>query len=91
MCRKMKRQTSSPPVVKASVKIHIQNYLSKRFLEKLLPDQTGSPDAAKQGAQSLLVFVQALPRKSRLLPGALPGRHDRSTLGTLDFSPGHLT
>lgn len=47
----------SPPIVKARVKIHIQNYLSKRFLEKLLSDQTGSLDAAKQEAQSLLVFV----------------------------------
>ena len=47
----------SPPIVKARVKIHIQNYLSKQFLEKLLSDQSGSLDDAKQEAQSLLVFV----------------------------------
>jgi putative two-component system response regulator len=47
----------SPPIVKARVKIHIQNYLSKRFLEKLLSDQSGSLDAVKEEAQSLLVFV----------------------------------
>ena len=48
---------TSPPIVKARVKIHIQNYLSKRFLEKLLSDQSGSLDAVKEEAQSLLVFV----------------------------------
>ena len=47
----------SPPIVKARVRIHIQNYLSKRFLEKLLSDQSGSLDAVKQEAESLLVFV----------------------------------
>ena len=47
----------SPPIVKARVRIHIQNYLSKRFLEKLLSDQTGSLDEAKEEAESLLVFV----------------------------------
>lgn len=47
----------SPPIVKARVKIHIQNYLSKLFLEKLLSDQTGSLDQVKEEAGSLLVFV----------------------------------
>jgi putative two-component system response regulator len=47
----------SPPIVNARVKIHIQNYLSKRFLEKLLSDQTGSLDEVKEEAESLLVFV----------------------------------
>lgn len=47
----------SPPIVKARVKIHIQNYLSQRFLEKLLSDQSGSLDSVKEEAQSLLVFV----------------------------------
>ena len=47
----------SPPIVKARVKIHIQNYLSMQFLQKLLSDQTGSLDAAKEEAESLLVFV----------------------------------
>jgi putative two-component system response regulator len=47
----------SPPIVKARVKIHIQNYLSKQFLEKLLSDQDATLDDAKKEAQSLLVFV----------------------------------
>jgi putative two-component system response regulator len=47
----------SPPIVKARVKIHIQNYLSKRFLENLLSSQTTSLDDAKQEAKALLVFV----------------------------------
>jgi putative two-component system response regulator len=47
----------SPPHVKARVKIHIQNYLSKRFLENLLSSQTTSLDDAKEEAKSLLVFV----------------------------------
>lgn len=47
----------SPPIVKARVKIHIQNYLSKRFLEKLLSDKDTTLDDAKKEAQSLLVFV----------------------------------
>ena len=47
----------SPPIVKARVKIHIQNYLSKRFLENLLANQeTSLDDTAKEEAQSLLVF-----------------------------------
>jgi len=47
----------SPPIVRARVKIHIQNYLSKRFLENLLSSRTTSLDAAKEEAKSLLVFV----------------------------------
>ncbi len=47
----------SPPIVKARVKIHIQNYLSKRFLEKLLSDKDTTLDDAKKEAESLLVFV----------------------------------
>ena len=47
----------SPPIVKARIKIHIQNYLSKRFLENLLSSQTTSLDDAKEEAKSLLVFV----------------------------------
>ena len=47
----------SPPIVKARVKIHIQNYLSKRFLEKLLSNKDATLDDAKKEAASLLVFV----------------------------------
>jgi putative two-component system response regulator len=47
----------SPPIVKARVKIHIQNYLSKRFLENLLSNQDATLDDAKKEAESLLVFV----------------------------------
>ena len=47
----------SPPIVRARVKIHIQNYLSKRFLENLLSSQTTTLDDAKNQAKSLLVFV----------------------------------
>jgi putative two-component system response regulator len=47
----------SPPIVKARVKIHIQNYLSKRFLENLLSSKDTTLDSAKKEAQSLLVFV----------------------------------
>ena len=47
----------SPPIVKARVKIHIQNYLSKRFLENLLANQDASLDqTSKEEAESLLVF-----------------------------------
>jgi putative two-component system response regulator len=47
----------SPPIVKARVKIHIQNYLSRRFLENLLANQDASLDAnSKEEAESLLVF-----------------------------------
>ena len=47
----------SPPIVKARVKIHIQNYLSRRFLENLLSNQDATLDDAKKEAESLLVFV----------------------------------
>ncbi|MEH6587076.1 MAG: response regulator [Halioglobus sp.] len=47
----------SPPIVKARVRIHIQNYLSKRFLENLLANQgTSLDETAKEEAESLLVF-----------------------------------
>lgn len=47
----------SPPIVKARVKIHIQNYLSRRFLENLLANQQSNLDeSAKEEAESLLVF-----------------------------------
>ncbi len=47
----------SPPIVKARVKIHIQNYLSQKFLQNLLSSQTTTLEDAKEGAKSLLVFV----------------------------------
>ena len=48
----------SPPIVKARVKIHIQNYLSKKTLENLLSNQTTSlEDAKDQAKKSLMVFV----------------------------------
>ena len=47
----------SPPIVRARVKIHIQNYLSKRFLENLLSNKDTTLDDAKKEAASLLVFV----------------------------------
>jgi putative two-component system response regulator len=47
----------SPPVVKARVKIHLQNMLTVRFLEGLLSSQTTSLEQAKTQAESLLVFV----------------------------------
>ena len=47
----------SPPVVKARVKIHIQNVLTVRFLEGLLSSQTTSIEEVKTQAESLLVFV----------------------------------
>ena len=47
----------SPPIVKARVKIHIQNYRSRQFLENLLANQDAALDqTAKQEAESLLVF-----------------------------------
>ncbi|MEH6552413.1 MAG: response regulator [Pseudomonadales bacterium] len=46
----------SPPIVKARVKIHIQNVLSLRFLEGLLSSQTTSEEVKSQ-AESLLVFI----------------------------------
>ncbi|MEE4146070.1 MAG: response regulator [Halieaceae bacterium] len=47
----------SPPIVRARVRIHIQNYLSKRFLENLLSSRTTTLEDARQEAKSLLVFV----------------------------------
>ena len=47
----------SPPIVKARVKIHLQNHLTVRFLEGLLSSHTTSIEDAKSQAQSLLVFV----------------------------------
>jgi putative two-component system response regulator len=47
----------SPPIVKARVRIHIQNYLSQRFLESLLSSPTTTLDDVKEQAKSLLVFV----------------------------------
>ncbi|NCF20154.1 MAG: response regulator [Haliea sp.] len=47
----------SPPIVRARVKIHLQNHLTVRFLEGLLSSQTTSLEDAKSQAQSLLVFV----------------------------------
>ena len=47
----------SPPIVKERVRIHIQNYLSKRFLEKLLSNQDTTLEDCKKEAESLLVFV----------------------------------
>ena len=47
----------SPPIVKARVKIHLQNHLTVRFLEGLLSSRTTSLEDAKSQAQSLLVFV----------------------------------
>ena len=47
----------SPPIVKARVKIHLQNRLTVRFLEGLLSSQTTSLEDAKTQAESLLVFV----------------------------------
>ncbi|MDB4261245.1 response regulator [bacterium] len=47
----------SPPIVKARVKIHLQNRLTVKFLEGLLSSQTTSLEEAKSQAQSLLVFV----------------------------------
>ena len=46
----------SPPIVKARVKIHIQNFQTVRFLESLLSSQTTSLEEAKTQAKSLLVF-----------------------------------
>ena len=47
----------SPPIVRARVKIHIQNYLTVKFLEGLLSDRDMSMEEAKSQAESLLVFV----------------------------------
>ena len=47
----------SPPIVKARVKIHIQNFLTVRFLEGLLNSQDMNMEEAKIQAEALLVFV----------------------------------
>ena len=47
----------SPPVVRARVKIHIQNYLTVKFLQGLLDSREMSMEEAKTQAESLLVFV----------------------------------
>lgn len=47
----------SHSIVKARVKIHIQNVLTVRFLKGLLSSQTTSIDEVKTQAESLLVFV----------------------------------
>ena len=47
----------SPPIVRARVKIHLQNRLTVRFLEGLLSSNTTSIEEAKTQAESLLVFV----------------------------------
>lgn len=47
----------SPPIVKARVKIHLQNLMAIRFLEGLLSSETTSLEEAKSEAHSLLVFV----------------------------------
>ena len=47
----------SPPIVKARVRIHIQNFLTVRFLEGLLSSRDMSMEEAKSQAESLLVFV----------------------------------
>ncbi len=51
------RKPVSPPIVKARVKIHLQNFLTVRFLESLLSSQTTSLEEAKKQAKSLLVFA----------------------------------
>ena len=47
----------SPPIVKARTRIHLQNFLTVRFLEGLLSSRDMSLEDAKTQAQSLLVFV----------------------------------
>ena len=47
----------SPPLVRARVKIHIQNYLTVKYLEGLRSDRDMSMEEAKSQAESLLVFV----------------------------------
>ena len=47
----------SPPIVRARVKIHLQNHLTVRFLEGLLSSNTTSIEEVKTQAESLLVFV----------------------------------
>lgn len=47
----------SPPIVRARVKIHLQNFLTVKFLEDLLDSRDISIEEAKTQAESLLVFV----------------------------------
>jgi putative two-component system response regulator len=47
----------SPPIVRARVKIHLQNRLTVKFLEDLLSSDTTCIEDAKTQAESLLVFV----------------------------------
>lgn len=47
----------SPPIVRARVKIHLQNFLTVNFLEQLLASGDISIEEAKTQAESLLVFV----------------------------------
>jgi putative two-component system response regulator len=47
----------SPPIVKARVKIHLQNFLTVKFLEGMLSSRDMSMEEAKTQAQSLLVFI----------------------------------
>jgi putative two-component system response regulator len=47
----------SPPIVKARVKIHLQNRLTVKFLEGLISSNTTSIEEVKTQAHSLLVFV----------------------------------
>lgn len=47
----------SPPIVKARVKIHIQNTITARFLADLLSSRTKTIEEAKNQAKSLLVFI----------------------------------
>lgn len=51
------RKPVSPPIVRARVKIHLQNYLTVQFLDSLLSKQTTTIDEARDQAKSLLVFV----------------------------------
>lgn len=47
----------SPPIVRARVKIHLQNFLTVKFLRGLLDSRDMSIEEAKTQAESLLVFV----------------------------------
>lgn len=47
----------SPPIVRARVRIHLQNFLTVKFLQGLLDTRDISIEEAKSQAQSLLVFV----------------------------------
>jgi putative two-component system response regulator len=47
----------SPPIVQARVKVHIQNFLTVKFLQDMLDSRDISIEEAKTQAESLLVFV----------------------------------